>query len=247
MYGIAQPLSIPNGIDTTKYNYLRANGAGRERPWQLLFSAQLIPMKRCDVLLRAVARLTHAVELSLVYQNPQLEQDLKTLAASLGIQNQVRFLGKLPPEELGKLYQRSDVLVLPSSTEALPSVVTEAMLCGLPFIASAVGGVREQAAGFGYLLEKREVDDVAAAITHVLDNYAHFHESSRKMSDHARSKYSIESMVNSHLELYGRLSEVRSPRRHNAPVRVLNLVARLTAKYLGQGRSRPPASQAAAV
>lgn len=237
--------TIPNGIDTSKYNYLRANTRGQGRPWQLLFSAQLIPMKRCDVLLRAVAALKPDVELSLVYQNPQLERELKTLAVALGIESRVRFLGKLPPERLGEMYQRSDILVLPSATEALPSVVTEAMLCGLPFIASAVGGVREQAAGFGYLLERKEVEDVVAAITHVISRYDAYHDASRRMSDHARSTYSIESMITRHLELYGKLREIHSPRRHTATFCGLHHVARTVAKRFGQGRSRPTTARPA--
>jgi len=227
--------TIPNGINTDEYSYRRENAAGKGQPWQLLFSGQLIPMKRCDVLLRAFAKLRkprHDAHLTMVYQNPALEQELKTLAATLGIAERVRFAGKVQPRELAALYRASDVLVLPSRTEALPSVITEAMLCGLPFIASPVGGIPEQAAGFGYLLENGTVDEVAASIEHVLDHYPRYDAASAQMSEQARNTYSIESMIQRHIELYERLSGVPA-RRHRSLLRGLTPIARTIAERWG--------------
>jgi glycosyltransferase involved in cell wall biosynthesis len=82
--------AIPNGIDVEKYNYRRANQAGQGAPWRLLFSAQLIPIKRCDVLLRAIATLKYDVEMTLVYQN-NLERELMSLAESLGLGKKMHF------------------------------------------------------------------------------------------------------------------------------------------------------------
>ncbi len=234
MYGVQGAIheTIPNGINTDEYSYRRENRAGQTQPWQLLFSGQLIPMKRCDVLLRAFARVRHDARLTMVYQNSALEKELKSLAANLGIAERVRFTGKVQPRELAALYRASDVLVLPSRTEALPSVITEAMLCGLPFIASPVGGIPEQAAGFGYLLESGTVDDIAASIDHVLDHYPQYQEASPRMSEHARKTYSIESMVKKHIELYERLREIPA-RRHAHPLRGLKPIARVIAKRWG--------------
>jgi glycosyltransferase involved in cell wall biosynthesis len=229
--------TIPNGINTDEYSYRRENAAGKGQPWQLLFSGQLIPMKRCDVLLRAFAKVRHDARLTMVYQNPALEQELKSLAATLGIAERVRFAGKVQPRELAALYRASDVLVLPSRTEALPSVITEAMLCGLPFIASPVGGIPEQAAGFGYLLETGTVEDVAASIERVLDHYPQYEAASPQMSEHARQTYSIGSMIQRHIELYERLSNVPA-RRHQNWLRGLNPIARTIAERWGT--SGPP-------
>jgi glycosyltransferase involved in cell wall biosynthesis len=198
----------------------------------LLFSGQLIPVKRCDVLLRAFAKLRHDARLTMVYQNPALEPELRSLAATLGIGDRVCFAGKLQPRELAAVYQSSDVLVLPSRTEALPSVISEAMLCGLPFIANPVGGIPEQAAGFGYLLETGTVDDVAASLDHVLDHYAQYEAASPQMSEHARNTYSIGCMVERHIELYRSLSGVPA-RRHQSWLRGLNPIARTIAERWG--------------
>ena len=233
-YGIKEAMhkTIPNGIDTDKYSYARQNAGGQGQPWQLLFSGQLIPMKRCDVLLRAFARVSRDARLTMVYQNPALESDLKALARQLGIGERVRFAGKVDPRELAALYRRSDLLVLPSRTEALPSVITEAMLCGLPFIASPVGGIPEQAAGFGYLLRTGTVEDVAQSITHVLDDYGRYEESSQAMSEHARRTFSVRSMVEKHLDLYAHLVG-RQPRRRQFWMRGLNPIAKMIAQRFG--------------
>ncbi len=224
--------TIPNGIDVTKYNYRRVNRAGQGAPWQMLFSAQLIPIKRCDVLMRAMASLKYDCELTLVYQNPQIEKELKAFAASLGLANRVHFRGKVDPQELAALYQQSDLLVLPSETEALPSVITEAMLCGLPFVASAVGGIPEQANGFGVVLEDRSMEKIAEAIAHVFENYGRYQADGEAMSQYARKTFAIDTMVNRHLALYEQMIGV-SPRRHSSRFSAPRTIARVAARWMG--------------
>ena len=224
--------AIPNGIDVSNYSYRRANRAGHSAPWQILFVGQLIALKRVDVLLRALARLQHDFRLTLAYQNPEMEQELRTLATELGLADRVLFRGETGPRDLATLYQQCDVLVLPSSTEALPSVITEAMLCGLPFVASAVGGIPEQANGFGVVLEDRSAESIAAALANVFDNYQDFQASGEAMSRYARQKYSIDTMVNQHLDLYAQLRGTR-PRRLAAKFAVQRGIARLASHFMG--------------
>jgi glycosyltransferase involved in cell wall biosynthesis len=221
--------TIPNGIDADLYKYTRGNAAGNGRPWQLLFVGQLIPLKGVDLLLRAVALLPPAVEINLVYHHGALEAELDALAASLNISDRVRFLGKRSPVQLAALYQTSDLLVLPSASEALPSVITEAMLCGLPFVATAVGGIPEQAGGFGMLVWKRDAAEFARAIQHVLTNYDRFARTGEAMSRQARERFSISTMAERHLELYERLAAShRPPRRSAARYAALNTTVRLS-------------------
>lgn len=220
-----QSAVLPNGIEASRFTPVRRNGAGHQTPWQLLFAGQLIPLKGCDLLLRALARLDLPTELTLVYQTAELESELRALAASLGIAARVHFRGRLDPGELAALYQRSDLLVLPSATEALPSVLTEAMLSGLPFVATDVGGIPEQTAGFGRLIERRTVDELTAAIREVLGQYPAFARQANAMSEHARRTYSIDAMIERHLALYGEVAG-RPARRHRAILRPGNLVAR---------------------
>jgi glycosyltransferase involved in cell wall biosynthesis len=219
---------IPTGIDTTNYIYSRNNTAGRGRPWQLLYAGQLIPLKNIDVLLHALALIKQSVELDLVYHNSALELSLRKLTAKLALSKRVRFLGPKSTQELAKIYQRADVFVLPSAADALPSVVTEAMICGTPVVATDVGGVREQLQGYGLCVLPGHPDELATAISQVLDHYEQFTARSEAASAYAKERFSVESMVDRHLELYADLLDRKGPRRRHSAFRVpLNVVLKV--------------------
>lgn len=93
--------------------------------------------------------------------------------------NSVTFLGSIAPSQMGSFYHCLDVLVLPSvnSTEAFGMVQVEAMLCGVPVIASNLPGVRVpvEKTGMGILVNIRDASGIAAAIQTVTvhkENYA---------------------------------------------------------------------------
>ena len=211
----ARQVVISNGIDAENYAYVRRNEAGRNGVWRLLYVGQLIEMKRVDLLLRALSRLPDSVEADLVYHNGALEQHLQELAARLGLERRVRFAGGKNPAELRELYHRADLLVHPSAGEALPSVLTEAMLCGTPVVATAIAGVPEQLAGYGVLVPPGCDEELARAIRQVLDHYEEYASKSEAASRYARQRFSIEQMVSRHLELYQGLVAGRNPRRRH--------------------------------
>lgn len=211
---------IPNGIDSENYTYARNNAAGKGRLWQLLYVGQLTALKNVDVLLRALPQVKQPVELVLVYHNSALEIPLRKLAAELGLSERVRLLGPKTPRELAAIYQRADVFLLPSAGEALPSVVTEAMLCGTPVVATGVGGVREQLHGYGLCVPPGRPDELANAIAYMLDHYDRFAAQSETASAYAKQQYSIEAMVDRHLELYTDLLKQKGPRRRQTPFRI---------------------------
>jgi glycosyltransferase involved in cell wall biosynthesis len=214
-------VTIPNGIDPALFTPVPRSAAepGNTRPWKLLFVGQLIQLKGVDLLLQALAGLTgRRFELSLAYHTNRLENELKEMAATLGISGSVKFLGKQDARQLAELYRCSDLLILPSSTEVLPTVITEAMLSGLPFLATPVGGIPEQAGGFGYLLPQRTVQDLADGLTHVFDHYAGYVRKCEAMTAYARSTFSVDAMVDQHLRLYERLTANWKTRRSGKSV-----------------------------
>ena len=68
---------------------------------------------------------------------------LQRMVADLGVEDMVRFLGPRMPAELRLPLSASDVFVLPSSNEGWANVILEAMACGIPVVASDVGGNAE--------------------------------------------------------------------------------------------------------
>lgn len=83
-------------------------------------------------------------------------------------------MGVLPSTEIVKHLNASDIFVLPSLSEGLPNAILEAMSCGLPVIATNVGGIPEAVTDGlnGFLINANDSDGLANAIHKVLTNDA---------------------------------------------------------------------------
>jgi len=92
-------------------------------------------------------RLKHPGLVYLVVGGASPEGDWRTkleaLALQLGVGDQVRFLGTVPPDGLAAILSAADVFVLSTRNEGWANVFLEAMACGLPVITTRVGGNAE--------------------------------------------------------------------------------------------------------
>jgi glycosyltransferase involved in cell wall biosynthesis len=200
---------IPNGIPADVFR-LRPDAGDDPAPttgsarYDLLYVGQLIDLKGVEFLLQAMQQLRRQwhVRLRLVYHNAQLESAHRRMVHELGIAEHVDFVGILGPAELAEEYRRADVLVLPSLAECLPSVVTEALLCGTPVVAGAVCGVPEQVGPYGRVVPPGDASALADAIAEVLRDRPRFRAIASEMRDYAACKYNPEAMVAAHLDLY---------------------------------------------
>ncbi len=124
------------GISNTMEADNRPTTDSQRRPLRLVAIGRLHWQKGLDYLLRAVAQLHRSglpLELQLVGDGPAAA-DLRQLAAELGVQDQLHWLG-WQSEPIDTL-AAADLLVLPSLTEGLPNSLLEALLVGVPAIAS---------------------------------------------------------------------------------------------------------------
>jgi glycosyltransferase involved in cell wall biosynthesis len=111
------------------------------------YAGRLVPEKGLDVLLAACAMLPPALDwtLHLLGDGPERGR-LADTARELGIDGQVRFLGRVPSTQASQFYRTLDVLVLPSLSrpnwvEQFGRVLTEAMACGVPVVGSRSGEI----------------------------------------------------------------------------------------------------------
>jgi glycogen synthase len=122
----------------------------RKRELKLLFAGRLVIEKGPDVAIEAVSLLARTrddcrITLDIVgLGNNAFEQQLREQVAILNLQDQVRFLGKVPRLQLLERYSKYDALLFTSRwEEPFGGTILEAMARGLPVIATAVGGIPE--------------------------------------------------------------------------------------------------------
>lgn len=146
---------IPNGVDTIKFNLISAENRKKMREkLQLpqyplvLFVGRLVYRKGVDVLLRAwKSVITECREMHLLIagsgflQSDSTEKELKKFVIEQGLKSSVSFLGNIGNAH--EYLQVSDMFVLPSRREGMPNVLLEAMSCGLPVIATEIGGITD--------------------------------------------------------------------------------------------------------
>jgi glycosyltransferase involved in cell wall biosynthesis len=71
------------------------------------------------------------------------KEDLSDKVIKMNLEDEIIFTGMVEHQEIHEYYQAADIFVLPSYTEGLPISILEAMACGLPVVATNVGGIPE--------------------------------------------------------------------------------------------------------
>jgi len=209
MPGIVECRVIPNGVDLEVFNS-RDRADAREQlgisasSRVLLFTANKIrnnPWKNYQML-RAVLE-----QVEMRYK----EQDLLFIA-----------LGEeAPPENIGRsvmqfvphqkdarhvalYYQAADVYVHAAKVDTFPLAVLEALACGTPVVATAVGGIPEQVVEgeTGFLVPSGDSLMMAARIIEILDNDALRRILGRNAETYARLRFDLKQQVNDYLAWY---------------------------------------------
>jgi D-inositol-3-phosphate glycosyltransferase len=152
---------IPPGVDTSRFYPIPADEAkdvigipAKDR--MLLFVGRIEPLKGVDTLVRAIAHMRSLGVLgrcphylAVIGGEPTASPEnmdaemirLQELCKSLGIGDLVVFLGKRDQNLLPYYYSASEVVIMPSRYESFGMVALEAMACGIPVVASQVGGL----------------------------------------------------------------------------------------------------------
>jgi glycosyltransferase involved in cell wall biosynthesis len=95
-------------------------------------------------------------------------EELRRLAADLGITDRVRFLGKLSDDQLVDLYNGACVFAIPSLYEGFGVPALEAMACGTPVLAGRAGSLPEIVGQAAYLVDPTETASIAAGLSELL-------------------------------------------------------------------------------
>lgn len=135
---------IENGVDVETF-CPKSEGKSYS-PVIFLSTSRLTPRKGIHFLIEAFAvAVKYAkvpIELHLIGEGEERES-LEARVKELGIQTQVKFLGRVEHHLLPSFYQEAHVFVLPSKNEGMSNSALEALASGLPLIVSGTGGMQE--------------------------------------------------------------------------------------------------------
>lgn len=195
---------VPNGVDTRRFSPEPVSAGTRST---LLYVGRLSAEKDLGTLLEAAAKLLARFDLAVVMVGEGPERvTLEARAKTLGVP--LTLMPFMDHRELPRLYTRARVFVLPSRTEGHPKVLLEAMSCGVPCVASNVGGSRAILTDgeTGLLFEPGDVGGLAACLAQVLAQP----EFSRRLGETARAvvveRYDLTRLVGGEIELLRRVA-----------------------------------------
>ena len=170
---------VPHGLDTERFQPV-ARRAGP--PWRLLAVSRLVPKKGLEVLVDVCRRLDSAgldFACEVVGGGP-LAGSLLRRVREAGLGSRVRLTGPRDHDAVARAMAHSHVLVMPSRVaedgdrEGLPNVLLEALLTGLPVVATRTGSVGEVLTHdeTGYLADVDDAAGLARAVVDLTSSYS---------------------------------------------------------------------------
>ena len=188
---------VPNPVDTELFR----PGARAPGPDRLIAVAALQPAKGVAILIEALRGLAHAdFVVDLVGDGPSRAEN-EGLARGAGLADRIVFHGAQPRPVVAALMQAADFLVLPSLGETFSVVAIEAMACGLPVVATGVGGVPELVdERTGVLVEPGSAEALRAGIERMLDRRGEY--SRESIRERATSRYSLDAVGDAWTAVY---------------------------------------------
>ncbi|GIU84434.1 MAG: D-inositol 3-phosphate glycosyltransferase [Acidimicrobiales bacterium] len=188
---------VPPGVDHALFSpgdrwwARRALNLGEGRV--LLFVGRIQPLKGLDLAVKTLIALDDPDARLVVVGGPsgprgiEAMEEAKRIAEAARIQEQVVFVDPQPHHLLSTYYRASDVVVVPSHTESFGLVGLEAAACGIPVVASDVGGLRSVVLDgeTGILVSERDPLVWAERVDWILSNPERRAAMSQAASSHA--------------------------------------------------------------
>lgn len=136
----------------------------------LVTVARLAEEKALSVLLEALTLMRRTDAHWYAIGDGPLKETLARQTAARGLTARVHLLGARPPAEVGLWLNAADAFCLPSLHEGCPVVTYEALACGLPVVATRVGGIPDQIASetYGLLCQPNDSRQLADALDRAL-------------------------------------------------------------------------------
>lgn len=193
---------LPIGVDLNRFRTLpskmdarRQLGLSREG-FLVLYVGRLVIEKGIRELLQSLQQLASSSITGVFVGDGPLRAEVRNAPGVVAP-------GVEPNERVAQYMAAADVLVLPSYSEGLPTVLVEAGAAGLPVIASSVGGVVELlGSDRGHLVAPAKVPDLTEAIRTVHSDYAAAQIRAGRFQQHVRRYYDVDANADELLSIY---------------------------------------------
>jgi D-inositol-3-phosphate glycosyltransferase len=203
---------VPCGVNLDLF-HPDGPAAPRGDRYRIVSVGRFVPRKGFDVVVRALPAIPDA-ELVLVGgpdrahldSDPEARRLLK-LADELGVADRVQLHGSVAREHMPAILRSADVVACTPWYEPFGIVPLEAMACGVPVVASAVGGMLDTVVHevTGRLVKPKSPAEVAAAVNQLLRDDFLRQSLGAAGRDRARSRYSWDRVAADTLRIYDRL------------------------------------------
>ncbi len=206
---------VPAGVDTERFSP-KGRVAGRGGGPRVLAVGRFLGRRGFDDLIQAMAYVPEA-ELVVVGgpDRDRLDDDpdvqaLRAVATGAGVRDRLRFLGAVVPDRMPELYRSADLVACTPGYEPFGLVPLEAMACGVPVVATAVGGMKDTVIDgvTGVLVPPGDVRAIGGAIRELLGDEIRLMAYGSAGVDRIRSRYSWERTAAELLRVYGELTGV---------------------------------------
>ena len=193
---------IHNGLEDTEF----ASRPAAERRYEFVFVGELRTLKGLDTLLDAIALLRDAATTSVLIAGAGPDATrFRDRAARLGLHG-VTFSAPIYPATVA--FAQAACVVVPSHAESLPYIVLEAAACGVPLVATRVGGIPEIFGPFrDRLVAPGDARQLAAAMQAVRSDPERARVDAERLREQVRARFRVEDMVANTLAFYARVRE----------------------------------------
>ena len=169
---------VPCGVDLDHFRPIGGKWPSRGRRFRITVIGRLVPRKGIAEVVEALVQLPEA-ELLVVGGPPEMmlpddphAQAITALAETLGVADRVHLLGAIGRRDIPSILRSSSAVCCTPWYEPFGMVALEAMACGVPVVATSVGGLAETVVDgvTGLLVPPRDPDAIAAALRRVAND-----------------------------------------------------------------------------
>ena len=198
LFNLKHVHTINNTVDTSLFNYEDSDN----KTFRFIHVSTLTEsQKNVTGILSAIKKLSkRRQDFEFIIVGPA-NKEFRELIKSSGIENFVILTGEISYADVSKQMKQASSLVLFSRYENLPCVIVEALCCGLPVIATDVGGIKELInENNGMLVQSENENELTESMDHMINEYNNYDR--KQIATNAGEKFSYSTIGKQFNTLY---------------------------------------------